>query len=94
MNYPAGGGSTTDTSSQMAHLEHIEAIERRLWNTAGTLLANSNYASNEYFLVGLSDSADRARVIRHLKKVCYFWRQAGDLQQESPDISGFPVQNL
>jgi len=78
----------------MAHLEHIEAIERRLWNTAGTLLANSNYASNEYFLVGLSDSADRARVIRHLKKVCYFWRQAGDLQQESPDISGFPVQNL
>ncbi|MEG3057304.1 MAG: hypothetical protein RQM90_15360 [Methanoculleus sp.] len=56
MNYPAGGGSTTDTSSQMAHLEHIEAIERRLWNTAGTLLANSNYASNEYFLVGLSAS--------------------------------------
>ncbi|MCB2229938.1 type I restriction-modification system subunit M [bacterium] len=34
----------------MAHLEHIEAIEKRLWNAADTLRANSNYASNEYFL--------------------------------------------
>jgi len=34
----------------MAQLEHIEAIERRLWNAADTLRANSNYASNEYFL--------------------------------------------
>ena len=31
-------------------LEHIEAIERRLWSAADTLRANSNYASNEYFL--------------------------------------------
>ena len=31
-------------------LEHIEAIERRLWRAADTLRANSNYASNEYFL--------------------------------------------
>ena len=34
----------------MAQLEHIEAIEKRLWGAADTLRANSNYASNEYFL--------------------------------------------
>lgn len=34
----------------MAQLEHIEVIEKRLWNAADTLRANSNYASNEYFL--------------------------------------------
>jgi type I restriction enzyme M protein len=31
-------------------LEHIEAIEKWLWTAADTLRANSNYASNEYFL--------------------------------------------
>jgi type I restriction enzyme M protein len=34
----------------MAQLEHIEAIEKRLWSAADTLRANSTYASNEYFL--------------------------------------------
>lgn len=34
----------------MRQLEHIEAIEKRLWTAADTLRANSNYASNEYFL--------------------------------------------
>ena len=34
----------------MPQLEHIEAIETRLWEAADTLRANSNYASNEYFL--------------------------------------------
>ena len=34
----------------MPQLEHIEAIERRLWGAADTLRANSSYASNEYFL--------------------------------------------
>ena len=33
----------------MPQLEHIEAIEKRLWTAADTLRANSNYASNEYF---------------------------------------------
>jgi len=33
-----------------AQLEHIEAIEKRLWNAADTLRSNSNYASNEYFM--------------------------------------------
>ncbi len=34
----------------MPQLEHIEAIEKRLWKVADTLRANSNHASNEYFL--------------------------------------------
>ncbi|GEM_PF-5529137 len=34
----------------MTQLEHLEAIEKRLWSAADTLRANSNYASNEYFL--------------------------------------------
>ncbi|MDY0223419.1 MAG: N-6 DNA methylase [Desulfobacterium sp.] len=34
----------------MSQLEHIEAIEKQLWSAADTLRANSNYASNEYFL--------------------------------------------
>jgi len=34
----------------MAQLEHIEAIEKRLWGAADTLRANSNNASNEYFM--------------------------------------------
>jgi len=34
----------------MSQLENIEATEKRLWGSADTLRANSNYASNEYFL--------------------------------------------
>jgi type I restriction enzyme M protein len=34
----------------MAQLEHIEAIEKRLWSAADKLRASSNYASNEYFM--------------------------------------------
>lgn len=34
----------------MALLENIEAIEKRLWKSADTLRANSELASNEYFL--------------------------------------------
>lgn len=34
----------------MAQLEHIEAIEKRLWKAADTLRGNSELASNEYFL--------------------------------------------
>ena len=34
----------------MAQLEHIEAIEKRLWSAADGLRANSNLASNEYFM--------------------------------------------
>jgi type I restriction-modification system DNA methylase subunit len=39
----------------MTQLENIEAIEKRLWASADTLRANSNYASNEYFLTGFAD---------------------------------------
>lgn len=34
----------------MPQLENIEAIERRLWSAADLLRANSNHASNEYFM--------------------------------------------
>ena len=34
----------------MVQLEHIEAIERRLWSAADTLRANSNFAANEFFM--------------------------------------------
>jgi len=34
----------------LRQLEHIDAIEKRLWGAADTLRANSNFASNEYFL--------------------------------------------
>ena len=34
----------------MPQLEHIDAIEWRLWSAADTLRANSEHASNEYFL--------------------------------------------
>ncbi|MCX7070788.1 MAG: N-6 DNA methylase [Gammaproteobacteria bacterium] len=34
----------------MTQLQTIEAIEKRLWGAADTLRANSNYASNEYFM--------------------------------------------
>lgn len=34
----------------MSQLENIETIEKRLWSAADTLRANSNYASNEYFM--------------------------------------------
>ena len=34
----------------MTQLENIEAIEKRLWASADNLRANSNYASNEYFM--------------------------------------------
>jgi type I restriction enzyme M protein len=39
-----------DKLNSMAQLENIEAIERRLWGAADNLRANSNLASNEYFL--------------------------------------------
>lgn len=56
---PSTDGSTTSRApklpaeDELAQLEHIEAIEKRLWTAADTLRANSNYASNEYFLPGM-----------------------------------------
>ncbi|MCC5829262.1 MAG: N-6 DNA methylase [Phycisphaeraceae bacterium] len=34
----------------MAQVDNIETIEKRLWGAADQLRANSNYASNEYFM--------------------------------------------
>src|SRR5271168_1164754 len=56
---PAEGGSDNISASISAadsagdrrgQLEHIGEIEKRLWAGADTLRANSNFASNEYFL--------------------------------------------
>lgn len=44
------GNYIKDLGATLAQLEHIEAIEKQLWSAADTLRANSNYASNEYFL--------------------------------------------
>lgn len=35
-------------------MEHVGEIEKRLWSVADHLRANSNFASNEYFLPMLS----------------------------------------
>ena len=39
----------------MPQLEHIEAIEKRLWSAADNLRANSNYASNDGLLIAFDD---------------------------------------
>jgi len=44
------GRGKPDHSQSPVQLEHIEAIEKSLWNAADTLRSNSNYASNEYFM--------------------------------------------
>jgi len=44
------GQGKADRRQSPVQLEHIEAIEKRLWNAADTLRSNSNYASNEYFM--------------------------------------------
>ena len=44
------GNAKTHRNTAPVQLEHIEAIEKRLWNAADTLRSNSNYASNEYFM--------------------------------------------
>jgi len=43
----------------MSQQNNIEVIEKRLWKAADTLRANSELASNEYFLpvMGLSSCA-------------------------------------
>jgi type I restriction enzyme M protein len=38
------------TAGESRQLERIGEIEKRLWSGADTLRANSNFASNEYFL--------------------------------------------
>jgi type I restriction enzyme M protein len=44
------GQGKTNHGQGPVQIEHIEAIEKRLWNAADTLRSNSNYASNEYFM--------------------------------------------
>lgn len=53
----------------MPQLEHLEAIERRLWEAADTLRANSNYAVSAWGRLG---------------KVHYFWSQVRWLTERFP----------
>ena len=50
MNARAVGAAKPVRRAPRLQLEEIEAIERRLWTAADNLRANSQYASNEYFL--------------------------------------------
>jgi type I restriction enzyme M protein len=50
MNGTILGMSGWGESHGWEQLEHIGEIEKRLWSSADTLRANSNFASNEYFL--------------------------------------------
>jgi hypothetical protein len=43
-------GNADSAGDRRGQLEHIGEIEKRLWAGADTLRANSNFASNEYFL--------------------------------------------
>src|SRR6476661_493686 len=65
----------------MAQLEHIEALEKRLWGAADTLRANSNFASNEYFLpvMGLI-------FLRHAYS--RFLRVKGEIEESLPSRGG------
>jgi hypothetical protein len=47
MFHPSHFTLQTSQGSAVPQLEHMEAIEKRLWGAADTLRANSNYASNE-----------------------------------------------
>ena len=49
---PTRTGRLTDSGiwTGDTRLEHVGEIEKRLWSSADNLRANSNFASNEYFL--------------------------------------------
>ena len=51
----------------MSQFEHMETIEKRLWSSADNLRANSNYASNEYFLPA-TEGHKNAQAKRPVKK--------------------------
>jgi type I restriction enzyme M protein len=48
--YTAGHMTERHLVGETSQLENIGEIEKRLWSGADTLRANSNFASNEYFL--------------------------------------------
>jgi hypothetical protein len=69
---PVDDGSDTISASISAadsaddrrgQLERIGEIEKRLWTGADTLRANSNFASNEYFLPVMGQSRTSSIVI-------------------------------
>ena len=48
--YTARHMRARESAGESWQLQHIGEIEKRLWTGADTLRANSNFASNEYFL--------------------------------------------
>ena len=48
--YTARHMRARESAGESWQLQHIGEIEKRLWAGADTLRANSNFASNEYFL--------------------------------------------
>lgn len=66
----------------MAQLEHIEAIEKRLWSAADTLRANSNYASNEYFLPLIREFFYKEGLIHFDETPCEKFSLADDLTDD------------
>src|SRR5215468_9821577 len=71
----------SDGAPGSTQLEQISEIEKRLWSSADTLRANSNFASNEYFLpvMGLI-------FLRHAYS--RFLRVKGDIQETLPTRGG------
>jgi type I restriction enzyme M protein len=66
---------------ESTQLEHLGEIEKRLWTGADTLRANSNFASNEYFLpvMGLI-------FLRHAYS--RFLRVKGEIEESLPSRGG------
>lgn len=66
---------------ESTQLEHLGEIEKRLWSGADTLRANSNFASNEYFLpvMGLI-------FLRHAYS--RFLRVKGEIEESLPSRGG------
>jgi len=64
------GQAKPNRSPGPVQLEHIDAIEKRLWAAADTLRFNSNYASNEYFMPVIGLIFLRHAYSRYLQAGC------------------------
>jgi len=64
-------------------MQDIETLEKRLWSSADNLRANSNYASNEYFLpvmglIFLRHAFSRYNVVKDdIENTCHMLILAG-----------------
>src|SRR5450759_1506209 len=67
-----------------SQLENLGEIEKRLWTGADTLRANSNFASNEYFLPVMGLIFLRPAYSR-------FLRVKGEIEESLPSRGGKPI---